>query len=884
MFNQGLKSFTASWLALIFFVSLTFFIWLGNLHSENLVNAQATDAVQLVNRGVASYQTGDFQDAIQAWQSALNIYQKNKSDRQIAIVRENLARAYQQVGNVESALSYWEQLIADYRSQNNGQKVGRSLTEIAQIYSGIGQTKKAINLLCGVTTTPLEKLDCQTGSAIQIASEQKDQQGKIAALGSVGEAYRLKGNYGLAIAYLLAAQHGNNQIYSAAIFNSLGNAYASRAQLWNLRANSAQQQGIVNASKFQENSLDDYRQAEKYLQLSIAAARQQNDKTGELRSLLNLAKLAYRSQNSNLAQENIQQALAILNKSPDAINKIYATIDLANLFATGTELISPLTQCPTKGIIPDVPVRELLNQAINIAQKIQDSRSESYALGAMGHFYECHQAYQQAWELTQKAIWVADQKLQAKDSLYLWEWQAARILQNPKQNQPSQALLFYQRAYHTLEQLRSDILIADRDFQFDFRDIVEPIYRQLAQIQLELATANVKSSQKSSTALDSALETINSLRVAEIQNYFGNDCIIASVNNQNTDQTLNQETVVISSIILDDKTGILISLPNQEKHLHWLLTSKEKFKEEISNFRQGIIAGQETFIYDTTQAEKLYDLIIRPLEQYFNPEQIKTLVFVPDGFLRNLPLAALYDKIAKKYLIQKYAIATIPSLQLTTAKQRSLQSSKALVLAVTQEAKIDEQIFPKLTSVPLEIQAIQKEFPEYKKLENQDFITDKLAKEIKNTTYPIIHIATHAQFGIIPEDTFLVTGDNNKLTINQLEILLRQSSNTANSVELLALTACETAVGDDRATLGLAGVALQAGAKSAMASLWPVGDDSTADIVAEFYHNLRKSGMSKAQALQAAQVKLINAQENEINDQYTHPYYWAPFIMIGNWL
>jgi CHAT domain-containing protein len=145
--------------------------------------------------------------------------------------------------------------------------------------------------------------------------------------------------------------------------------------------------------------------------------------------------------------------------------------------------------------------------------------------------------------------------------------------------------------------------------------------------------------------------------------------------------------------------------------------------------------------------------------------------------------------------------------------------------------------------------------------------------------YPIIHIATHGEFGTEPEDTFLVTGNNRKLTITDLDAAIRSLNRGSDAVELLALTACQTAAGDDRAALGLAGVAVQAGVKSALASLWFVQDTATVKLVTKFYASWQDSAMSKAEALRAAQLELI-----EMGGQYAHPAYWAPFILIGNWL
>ncbi|RCJ18690.1 hypothetical protein A6S26_28320 [Nostoc sp. ATCC 43529] len=894
MVKKFSKSTKHYWLTILFFVSFSLCVWLNNVQlttaqMSTIKLVQAADADELVNKGVESYKAGNFRAAIQSWEAALEVYQQKKNYNNVAIANENLARTYQQLGENEQALSYWEKVNNYYRSQQNWQKVGRILTEIAQAYSNFGQTGKAINFLCGVNAKNIQSLACQQGSALQIALEQQDKTGEIAALGSLGEAYRLRGNYDLAIQYLEAAKKTNNQTYNFAILNSLGNARASRAQLWNLRAKSAQQQSISKATEFQEKANNDYQQALEYFQSSLKEARQQNNKFGEIRSLLNLIQLFYHSKTITLITQNqfdtnIQEALDLLDKLPDSVNKVYAAIDLANLPAVDGELTSPLTQCLEKPRLANTQAKELLNQAIKISQRLQDSRSESYALGALGHFYECQEKNPQlAWELSNQAIWLADQKLKSKDSLYLWEWQAGRILK--EQNKTFEALPFYQQAYNTLEQLRSDILIADRDFQFDFRDIIEPVYRQLAQLQLELAsTNNTSNKQLNSPNLNAALTTINSLRLAEIQNYFGNDCILTAINNNNVTEVVEENTAFISSIVLNDKTGVILILPNEERHLQWIDKNQETFRKEIRNFYTGLIRGKRDINYNTQDAENLYELIIRPFEEDLKAYKINTLVFIQDSFLRNVPMAALYDKKDKKYLIEKFAIATTPSLQLTSTQKNNIKSSRALILAVSQEAKIDDQLFDALTNVPLETKIVQEQFAKTTKLENQDFTISNLEKEIQKTAYPIIHVATHAQFGTIPEDTFLVTGNNDKLTINKLETLLRETSNSSNVIELLALTACQTAVGDDRSTLGLAGVALQAGAKSAMASLWSVGDESTANLVAEFYSKLRESKMSKAQALQSAQLKLINAKETEIDIQHNHPYYWAPFIIIGNWL
>lgn len=146
-----------------------------------------------------------------------------------------------------------------------------------------------------------------------------------------------------------------------------------------------------------------------------------------------------------------------------------------------------------------------------------------------------------------------------------------------------------------------------------------------------------------------------------------------------------------------------------------------------------------------------------------------------------------------------------------------------------------------------------------------------------------MHLATHGQFSTIPDDTFVVTGANEsglaeELTFGQLEALVRDASPNAELISLITLTACETATGDDRATLGLAGVAVRAGAQSAIASLWKVNDETAAQLVNDFYKHLKNPSFSKAQALQTAQIDAINAASESQN-----PGYWAPLILVGSW-
>lgn len=888
-------------LVVLFLSSLTVCLWPNRVPFTALqarwpevATAQSPNASLLVQQGIEQYKTGNVQGAIASWQTAALAYQSTNNLANQAIVREKLAIAYQQIGQFEQAIDQWKKAIANYRQVGNMVKVGRLLTELAQTYSRLGQNKEAIALLCGASETDETCLESE-GSALLLARKFSDREGEAAALGSLGEAYRLRGKFDKAIETLEAslniAEDINLSGYRSSLLNSLGNAYFSKAQLNEQRAKSANfRNADTKANYFIEEATSDYKKALNYFNNSLELTRTQNDSSGQMRTLLNLIQLYYRPKdsklidNTNQAEQALREALVSLERLPNSSNKVYAAIDLAELEqpAVSRNSTSFPAQCSLRQL-NDSQAEELLKKAVSIAQSIKDSRSESFALGKLGHLYECRKDYDKALDFTKQAQLAADQNLRAKDSLYLWEWQAGRIFK--AQAKESEASSAYERAIMTLGDIRGSLLLAERDLQFSFRDTINPLYREFARLKLERAESLPIASLEYQKELDFALDAIDSLKLAELQNYFGNDCVFAVLDKERVDDLETEDTAVFSSIILEDRTAIVLSLPNPEhkfnsnaerrlKKFQWINDSK-KLTEETKNFRVNIQKFYDPTDPFLTPAQNLYNWIIRPFTSDLDSAKIKTLVFIQDGLLRSVPMAALHD--GQEFLVQKYAIATTPGLRLTSPKPLDFQRLRTLALGLTEAATIDGEKFKPLANVTNEVNQVIKLFPGSKKLLNEQFTPESLEQELKQAVYPIIHIATHGQFGTIPEDSFLVTGNNQKITITQLESDIRRFSGGKEPMELLALTACQTGIGDDRATLGMAGMTVQAGVRSALASLWYVDDAFTQELVAKFYDNLQGQ-MSKAEALQEAQKALIN-QNKKI-----HPAQWAPFILIGNWL
>jgi CHAT domain-containing protein len=270
-------------------------------------------------------------------------------------------------------------------------------------------------------------------------------------------------------------------------------------------------------------------------------------------------------------------------------------------------------------------------------------------------------------------------------------------------------------------------------------------------------------------------------------------------------------------------------------------------------------------------AQQIYSWLVQPAADDLTRHQIKTLVFVLDGSLRNLPMATLHD--GKQYLIEQYRIAIAPSLQLLNPQPLARTKLKALVGGLSE----GKPAFSALPAVKQEVGDISSAVPATILLD-REFTTAAVQAKVKTQPFSVMHLATHGQFSSKAEETFILTWDG-QLDVKQLNTLLaNRNLSDSPPIELLVLSACQTAKGDNRAALGLAGVAVRSGARSTLATLWTVNDESTANFMVQFYRELVKSQVTKAEAVRVAQLHLLKQPE------FKHPYYWAPFILVGNWL
>ncbi|XZN97447.1 MAG: CHAT domain-containing protein [Microcoleus sp.] len=390
--------------------------------------------------------------------------------------------------------------------------------------------------------------------------------------------------------------------------------------------------------------------------------------------------------------------------------------------------------------------------------------------------------------------------------------------------------------------------------------------------------------------------------------YFGDSLTNQSMGAENLRESLGKiasqtgkQSAIIYVNLFADRLELLLFMPDgsalrktvPEADRQTMLTLAKEFRQEISNPQK-----RNTTSYKKS-ARKIYDWLIAPLETDLQTQGINTLLFSLDTGLRSLPLAALYD--GKQFLVEKYSLSQIPTLSLTDTRYQSLKNASVLAMGAAQFTKLSP-----LPAVPVELANIADLWPG-KSFLNEQFTLKNLQSQRNQKPYQIIHLATHGEFQPgAASDSFIQLWDS-KLQLNQL----RQLGWNNPPVELLVLSACRTALGDEQTELGFAGLAFQAGVKSALASLWYVSDEGTLALMSEFYQQL-KTAPIKAEALRQAQIAMLRgdvrieqgvlrglsavslaqgtragtslpAELANMGDRnLAHPYYWAAFTMIGS--
>jgi CHAT domain-containing protein len=801
-------------------------------------NKVTETAPQLVIRGQELYEAGQFSEAAEVWQQA--------------------AEAYAQVGDADGITQSW--------------------INTAEALQALGFYPRACNTL--LQAFDIADIDCRKlvqsnenqqlrDSLLKALEQIPNNQTKTIGLRSLGDVLQKLDDLELSQQVLqlslnIAQKLRSLEDESAALL-SLGNIF----QAWGNRTRASQSQDIPqklsstpwrctsSASlgaprKFYQQAADFYQQA----------ATESVSTTTWVQAQINRLNMLLETNVLSEAKVLSSQIKSKLKDLPPSRTGVYAQLNLASTLA-----------CLKQANVADAPswkeIAQNLATAAQLARSIDDQRTESYAQGYLGGLYAQAQTQPDAQnlgyaqDLTQQALTLA-QAIKATDITYLWQWQLGYLRRIQGDNKG--AIAAYTQAVETLQSLRSDLSATSRNVQFSFQERVEPVYRQLVDLLLQTD----QSSQKN---LKQARDVLEALQVAELENLLR--CNLQATSPVSIEREADSTVAVIYPIILDKRIEVILSLSGQPLcHYSSPLPQEQNIEDLLQTLRESIQAPESAGPGFLKSSQLLYDWLLRPVEAELKKSRVKTLVFVLDGALRQIPMAALHD--GQHYLIEKYAVALSPSLQLLQPKPLADIRLKVLAAGISQ--KIPGFDAPALPEVQDELEQIS-EVTTGIVLRDQEFTRTALEAEINQQPFSVVHLATHGQFSSNPDQTYIRAWDE-RIDVNQLRNLLQTRESTQDSaIELLVLSACDTASSDRRSALGLAGVAVRAGARSTLASLWQVSDDSTASLMTNFYQTLSLSSdstITKAQALQSAQLEILHKKPA--------PFQWAGFVLVGNWL
>ncbi|MBF0379192.1 MAG: CHAT domain-containing protein [Desulfamplus sp.] len=580
----------------------------------------------------------------------------------------------------------------------------------------------------------------------------------------------------------------------------------------------------------------------------------------------------------------------------------------------------------------------LLDKALSTALNLNDQRLISLASGELGKLYESRGRVEDAIKLTEQAVSSAIM-IQNHALLLHWEWQWGRLLKKESEQKKEighkNAIAAYKRALSHVASIRQDMQIIDNKGCISFKQTLFPIYSDLADMLLK-ESGVAKDKNEEQQLLKQAQQILENIKQSELRDYFKDPCIDAM---KHEIQSLSPSTAVIYPAIFTDRLELLADIGG----VLYRKTSNVQ-KGELEESVTKLAVNLRNSLFHEELGRKVYSWLIEPFQSLLDLQKIDTLVIVPDGVFRMIPVAAIWN--GKEFIGEKYAVVTEPALtlldptplpkgkrntllagmsrpgtvvlelppkiwnelsQAVNSNQNLLVASRKVRGLSIKQAKSGQNSISKNGAVAnqinhtqvnltkenpntveqiklmLELPGVDKEIDTLSKsltsqtLMNRDFLRERFSGEIQHQNYRIIHIASHGFFGGTPEENFIMTYDK-LLNMNLLEQYIKPKQFADIPVELLTLSACQTAEGDDRSPLGLSGVALKSGARSVVGSLWPVSDTATQLLLSSFYKHLNSSDISKAKALQMAQLELIKTEE------FNHPFYWSAFILVGNWL
>jgi len=802
---------------------------------------------------------------------------RSQTPQQQAQFLTEKGQAHLDRGNLEAALESWQQAAMLYRQIQDQQGLARSLINQGIALETLGQFPLACTTLleslsleqegwlCNafLNAPPLSPMQALERSLEQLPTTPTT----VAGMQVLGTVLLRLGALPESKLVLQAALERSERLAKSELKSdllvSLGNTeqafYAQARERYSITGDPVLQEDLLATAQAQARSA-----LQRYAE-SISAAPQTQRLQAQLNALTLLTD-AKQWANANAEREprlrpfqaelaaQIQPLIAQLQQ-PAAFSQLppsdagYARLKFARQLHRLNQDSAALTQA---------------QQALKVAQALGNPRLLSSSFGNLAQL--SGQTTQAQAYLEQALKWASQAK--DPDLAYQWHHQLGRLYQ--QQGNVQAAIAAYQAATDSLDQVRGNLAVIDPDFQLSFREEVEPVYR--GYMQLLLASSNPD--------LERVIQTNERLQLAELETFLR--CGRLPVLSLDQIQAnLDAPPAVVHVLAVGDRYEVIVRSPNRS--LHRYSPGPDELKTSATNLLQLVQDPGYQFSEpkDTQiQGQRLYQLLLADARQEGAIPDTGTLVFVLDGDLQNLPMALLHD--GEDYLIRHYNLAVALGAQLQPPRRLASQDLRALVGGLSQRSpSFDAPRAPRglepLPQTREEVASVREAVDVVETLLDEAFTTGRLQAALSQVRYSILHLSTHGQFSSDPKRTILLDW-NQAIDVQQLNQLV-EGATARSPLDLLVLSACETAQGDQRSALGLAGVAVQAGASSTLASLWQINAQSTAKLIGEFYHHLKTD--TKAEAVRQAQLALL---DDPVHPEWHHPYYWSSFILVGGWL
>jgi len=880
-------------------------------------------AIELVKQGNQYYRNNQYQQALQTYQQVLAIYREIGDSTGEAVALHFIGAVYNQLDDYSEALKFYRQSLAIYRAIPYNQGEARILNSIGGVYQQQGQYNQALEYY---------------QQSLTLRRNIKDRVGEGETLTNLGALYYNQGQYAQSLELYQQAlaifEELNNQQGVGAILNNLGLVHYQLGEY--KQALAFYQQSLVIRQAISDRSgvgatlhnigltydrLEDADQALLFYQQALVVRTRIGDQAGEAKTLNNLGLVYNQLGKQSLAKSSLEQALAISQAIGDR-SGIGSTLDsLGTVYQSLGEYAQAL---------------KFYHQGLAIKQEVGDRTGERLILSNIaGVLEQQHQPelaiifYKQSVNVTEairQDLQVLSQERQQSYTETIadtYRHLADLLLKQDRVLEAQQVLdlLKVQELEDYLRNVRGNEQTAQGIASLPPEEQIIAKYSaiqiQAVQIGTEISQlAKIPESERTSSQQQHLLELRQREQeiVTEFNDFLDSPEIITLVEQlsqtarrQNLDladlnslrDNLPANTALFYPLILDDRLELILTTPNAPPTHHPVPIQREELNRLIVQLRRALTNSEADA---KVSAQQLYELLIQPLATVLKEAQVETLIYAPDGQLRYLPLAALHD--GQQWLIERYRINNITAKSLTDFATPPPTQLRILAAAFTQghhAVQVGNQQF-EFTGLPFageEVETLAATVPGTIKLLDGEFSPGATVPRMND--YSVVHLATHAAFVPgQPEDSFILFGDGSFVTLRDIR------NWSLNNVDLVVLSGCETGLGgklgNGEEILGLGYQIQRAGAKGAIASLWLVNDQGTQVLMNTFYRLLQQGNITKAEALRQAQVAMIAKSQTAVGEQrgtihlersgeesssavkqnLSHPYYWAPFILIGN--